>query len=281
MRIDSHQHFWRYDPARDSWITDAMSLLKRDFLPPDLSPELQRNGMDFCIAVQAAHSESETQFLLDLAASHDFIAGVVGWVDLCAATVRERLWNFSLFPKLRGFRHIAQAEPDDRFLVREDFLEGIDALAEFGFTYDILIYPRQLSAATELVAQFPDQRFVLDHIAKPPVRFGKTSARETSWAAQLRLLASYENVCCKVSGLITEADWHGWRREDFTPYLDVVFESFGPDRLMFGSDWPVCLMAGSYAQVKQIVEEYVDAHCPAAKDKIFGGNAARFYGLQE
>jgi len=281
MRIDSHQHFWRYDPARDSWITNAMSALKRDFLPADLSPELQRSGIDSCIAVQTAQSESETQFLLDLAASHDFIAGVVGWVDLCAATLRERLRNFSRFPKLRGFRHIAQAEPDDRFLVREDFLEGIESLAEFGFTYDILIYPRQLAAATELVAQFPDQRFVLDHIAKPPIRSGKASPREILWAAQLRQLASYENVWCKVSGLITEADWHAWRREDFTPYLDVMFESFGPDRLMFGSDWPVCLLAGSYAQVKQIVEEYVDARCPAAKENIFGGTAARFYGLQE
>jgi len=281
MRIDSHQHFWRYDPARDSWITNAMSALKRDFLPADLSPELQRSGIDSCIAVQTAQSESETQFLLDLAASHDFIAGVVGWVDLCAATLRERLRSFSRFPKLRGFRHIAQAEPDDRFLVREDFLEGIGALAEFGFTYDILIYPRQLAAATELVAQFPDQRFVLDHMAKPPIRSGKASARETPWAAQLRRLASYENVWCKVSGLITEADWGAWRREDFTPYLDVVFESFGPDRLMFGSDWPVCLLAGSYAQVKQIIEEYVDARCPAAKENIFGGTAARFYGLQE
>ena len=275
MRVDSHQHFWRYHPVRDAWITDEMALLKRDFLPADLLPELRASGIDACVAVQADQSEEETRFLLDLAEKHREIAGVVGWVNLLDDKVEERLAHFSQSRKLRGFRHIVQAEPDDRFLMRKEFLRGIGMLSRFGFTYDILIYARHLHVANEFVQQFPEQKFVVDHIAKPQIK-----ARELDgWSRGIRAIARHPNVWCKVSGLVTEADWKRWRASDFRPYLDVVFEAFGVDRLMFGSDWPVCLLGGNYAKVKAIVDDYTQSFSAADKDKLFGGNAVRFYGL--
>jgi L-fuconolactonase len=269
MRIDAHQHFWRYDPARDTWITNEMSVLKRDYLPDDLRPELKAAGIDLTIAVQADQSENETHFLLELADAAPEVAGVVGWVDLRASDLPDRLEYFSRFEKLRGFRHVAQSEPDDCFLVRDDFLKGISRLEHF--TYDILIYPRQLPAAVELVSRFPNQRFVVDHIAKPPI---KTGALEP-WGTHIRAIAERENVFCKLSGLITEADWANWVPGNFFPYLDVIFEAFGTDRLMFGSDWPVCLLAGTYLEVEQLIADYAASD----RDKIFGLNAAVFYGL--
>ena len=271
MRIDAHQHFWRYQAARDAWITDEMGVLKRDFLPEDLRPELRAAGIDATVAVQADQSEAETRFLLDLAEANREIAGVVGWVDLRAQNIGERLEYFARFERLCGFRHVAQAEPDDRFLIREEFLRGVALLDSFGFTYDILIYPKQLAAAADLVARFPAQRFVIDHAAKPLIQAGRIEP----WASWMRRIGERENVFCKVSGLITEADWAAWRAADFSPYLDVVFESFGGDRLMFGSDWPVCLVAGSYPQVVKLVADYAASD----RDKIFGRNAASFYGL--
>ena len=276
MRIDSHQHFWKYDPERDGWITDEMPVLKRDYLPADLEPELDACGVNASVAVQADQSERETHFLLQLAEQHPFIAGIVGWTDLCAPDAAKRLENFSRFEKLRGFRHIAQAEPDERFLLREDFVRGISCLSQFDFTYDILIYPKQLAAAVELVEKFPEQRFVLDHLAKPQVK-----ARElASWTSYIRAIAALPNVSCKLSGLITESDWRGWSAGNFKPYLDVVFEAFGTGRLMFGSDWPVCLLAGNYRQVMGLIEDYVRDLPAADRDKIFGLNAAAFYCLK-
>jgi L-fuconolactonase len=276
MLIDSHQHFWQYDPGRHGWITDEMSSIRRDFLPEHLLPELQANNIDGCIAVQVDQSENETSFLLELATRHPLIKGVVGWVDLCSPTVGRRLEHFSQFEKLRGFRHIAQSEPDERFLVRKDFLDGVRRLAQFKFCYDILIYPHQLPAAIELVEKFPDQRFVLDHLAKPYIR----SRKLEPWSLQMRSLAANRNAYCKVSGMVTEANWKHWRSEDFEPYLDVIFEAFGPDRLMFGSDWPVCLVAASYSQVKGLLENYVGALPIEDQEKIFGLNAISFYGLK-
>jgi L-fuconolactonase len=274
MRIDAHQHFWHYNPERDRWINDEMAALKRDFLPAQLIPELLAHDFRGCIAVQADQSEAETRFLLGLADRHEVIQGVVGWVDLCAVNVAERLDLLAGHRKLSGFRHIAQAEPDDRFLLREDFLRGVKCLGDFGFTYDILIYEKQLPAAIELAAKLPDQPFVLDHIAKPSIK----DRRYLPWAHYLRTLAENPNVYCKVSGLVTEADWRGWLATDFSPYLDLVLEAFGPERLMFGSDWPVCLLAASYGQVVQVVEDYA-AHLPAPdREKIFGLTAAHFYG---
>lgn len=276
MRIDAHQHFWRYNAARDTWITEEMSVLRRDFLPEELARECQANGIDASVAVQADQSEDETHFLLDLAKHNARVAGVVGWVDLRFPRVAERLEHFSHFEKLRGFRHIAQAEPDDRFLVRQEFLNGIAQLHRFGFTYDILIYPKQLPAALELAAKFPEQRFVIDHLAKPEIKAGEIK----SWAGYMRRIAENRNVFCKLSGMVTEADWRRWKPADFRPYLDVVFEAFGPERLMFGSDWPVCLVAASYAQVKGIIEDYLQNSSAQDRENIFGGNATRFYGLK-
>jgi L-fuconolactonase len=275
MRIDAHQHFWHYAPVRDSWITDEMSVLQRDFLPEHLETELVEQGIDGSVAVQADQSEDETRFLLQLAQRHPFVVGVVGWVNLRAADVAERIEQFSRFERLCGVRHIAQAEPDD-FLARGDVVRGIGALGDFGLTYDILVYAHQLPTATSLVEKLPDQPFVVDHLAKPRIREGELEP----WAAQMSELASHPNVWCKVSGLVTEADWSRWRAEDIHPYLDVVFEAFGPERLMFGSDWPVCLLAASYRRVRELIDEYAACLSTAERDKLFGGNAVRFYGLR-
>jgi len=276
MRIDAHQHFWQYNAVRHSWITEEMSLLKRDFMPQDLDEERKVNNIGSTIAVQADQSEEETLFLLQLAQRNSSIVGVVGWVDLCSPHAAKRLKFFSQFDKLRGFRHIAQDEPDDHFLMRPDFLRGIASLREFGFTYDILIYPEQLPAALELVSQFPEQKFVVDHIAKPDIK----SRSRAGWAVLMQNIAAKPNVYCKLSGLVTETDWKDWKKGDFGPYLDVVFGAFGPKRLMFGSDWPVCLLAASYQQVLEIIEDYVQDCAADIKDKIFGGNAADFYQLE-
>lgn len=274
MRIDAHQHFWRFDPVRDSWITDGMSAIRRDFLPADLEPVLTAGGMDGCIAVQADQSLEETRFLLDLAEAHPFIRGVVGWVDLLSADLDRDLETLSASDRLCGIRHIAQAE-EDAFLARPDVVRGIGRLSEFELAYDILIYPRQLPAALALLDRLPDQRFVIDHMAKPEIRTGAIEP----WATGIRAVAERPNAWCKVSGLVTEADWKEWRPARMRPYLDVVFDAFGPDRLMFGSDWPVCLLAASYADVLNIVEDYTSTLSRHERDGLFGGNASRFYGL--
>jgi L-fuconolactonase len=275
MIIDSHQHFWRYDAARHGWITDAMSAIRLDFMPEQFERECVTNGVDGSIVVQVDQSEEETHFLLELAERDDRVVGVVGWVDLRAAGVEERLQFFTQSKKLCDFRHIAEVEAGD-FLVDRDFTHGISRLRAFGFAYDILIYPKQLPAAIELASRFPEQRFVVDHMAKPLIKDG---CREP-WASYVRTLAQNTNVFCKVSGLVTEADWIHWKTEDIHPYLDIVFDAFGPERLMFGSDWPVCLVVASYRQVKELIENYVEAHAAQYKEDIFGGNAVRFYGLK-
>jgi L-fucono-1,5-lactonase len=278
MRLDAHQHFWRFDPVRDAWITPDMAAIRRDFLPGDLAPELLANDIDGCIAVQADQSDAETHFLLGLAREHAFVRGVVGWVDLRAPDLDRRLGELAANPKLRGVRHIAQAEPDD-FLTRSDVARGIGRLRQFGLTYDILVYAHQLPAAIALANALPEQPFVLDHLAKPRIREGALEP----WATNLRELARRPNVWCKLSGMVTEADWRHWTEADLRPYLDVAFEAFGPERLMFGSDWPVCLVAAPYARVLGAVEAYVAGCELAGHDQraIFGGNAARFYGIDE
>jgi L-fuconolactonase len=275
MRIDAHQHFWRYNAEEYDWIDDSMSALRRDFLPADLKPELGAAGFDACIGVQARQTLEETRWLLELAGQNPFIAGAVGWVDLRADNVRQQLATAATNPKLIGVRHIVQAEPDDHFLLRPNFLRGIAALQEFDLTYDILIYPRHLPVAVEFVQRFPEQRFVLDHLAKP---FIKAQTVEP-WASHLRELAKNPNVFCKLSGMVTEADWKNWKAEHFRPYLETAFEAFGPDRLMIGSDWPVCKVAGSYGQVMSVVTDFLDRHTPDAREKILGKNAQRFWRL--
>jgi L-fuconolactonase len=274
MRLDAHQHFWRYDAGRDAWITDEMRAIRHDFLPADIAPLLASNGIDGCIAVQADQSDAETFFLLDLAREHAFIKGVVGWVDLRSPRLDATLEHFFQEPRLRGVRHVAQAEPDD-FLTREDVIQGIELVGRAGLTYDILIVERQMPAALTLTARLPDQPFVLDHLGKPSIREGSLEP----WAGWLRELGRRPNVCCKLSGLVTEADWTRWHSADLRPYLDVALEAFGPDRVMFGSDWPVCLVAASYDQVVGTIAELAGELSTDEQAAIFGGNATRVYGL--
>ncbi len=275
MRVDAHQHFWKFDPVRDSWITSDMSAVQRDFMPQDLEPLLAQNGFDGCVAVQASQSEAETDFLIALAAQHFFIKGVVGWVDLQADGIAERLDYFSQHKIIKGFRHVLQGEPQRDLMLSPKFINGIAALQRHGFTYDILIFPDQLIYAKNLVAQFPEQKFVIDHLAKPSIR--KKEIKE--WTLDMEAIAKHPNVYCKLSGMVTEADWKAWTVADFNPYLDVVTEAFGTHRLMFGSDWPVCLVAASYKQVVAIVEDYFASFSTDEQAEIFGGNAVGFYGL--
>lgn len=275
MRIDAHQHFWHYNPEEYDWIDDSMAVLRRDCHPSDLKPDLEAAGFDACIAVQARQTIGETRWLLELADQHPFIAGVVGWVDLRAEDVREQLATFSKNPKLLGVRHVVQAEPDDRFLLGPDFLRGVAALQEFGLTYDILIYPRHLPVAIEFVQRFPEQRFVLDHVAKP---FIKAQTLEP-WATDMRELAKFPNVFCKLSGMVTEADWTSWKPEHFKPYIETAVEAFGADRLMIGSDWPVCKVAGSYREVMSLVVHFLEEYPSQARESILGGTAQRFWRL--
>jgi len=274
MQIDAHQHFWRYDPAEYGWIDESMSALRRDFLPHDLEPLLQAAGFDACVTVQARQTLEETRWLLELAIEHPFIAGVVGWVDLQSPAVERDLETFAGRRKLVGIRHIVQAEPDD-FLVRPAFLRGIAALARFNLAYDILIYPRHLKAAATLVSRFPSQRFVLDHLAKPDIRRQAID----DWREDLRGLARFPHVCCKLSGMVTEADWHGWTPDHLRPYIDVAAECFGAARLMIGSDWPVCTLAAGYERTMAVVKDAIAAWSPDERAAVLGGTAARFWNL--
>ncbi|RKR12063.1 L-fuconolactonase [Flavobacterium sp. 90] len=277
MKIDSHQHFWKYEPVKDAWINEEMKVIKRDFLPSDVKPLLLENQIDGCVAVQADQSEDETRFLLDLAKENNFIKGVVGWVDLCAENIEERLEYYIKYEKLKGFRHIVQAEADIDFMLSEKFQNGISKLLKYSFTYDILISPKHLENARKLVAKFPEQKFVIDHLAKPDFKNKKFS----DWEKDVRAIAQFPNVMCKVSGLVTEADWNNWTASDFTYCLDVVTEVFGIDRLMFGSDWPVSLLAASYAESCDIAEDYFSKFSKADQDKFWSKNAIIFYDLND
>jgi L-fuconolactonase len=276
VHIDAHQHYWLYSAEEYGWIDESMAALRRDFLPEDLSPELERNDFQGSVAVQACHTLEETRWLLKLAEHSKKILGVVGWVDLCSRECRSQLEEFSKHPKLVGIRHVVQSEPDDRFLLRDDFHRGIALLEEFDLAYDILIYTRHLPVAVEFVEQFPRQRFVLDHLAKPPIKNREIEV----WARGIRRLAEFPNVFCKLSGLVTEADWLHWKPKDMHPYLDVAFDEFGASRLMIGSDWPVCLVAGKYGPVMDVVKKYLERHSSEMRDAVLGGNARRFWRLR-
>lgn len=275
MRIDSHQHFWRYSSATHGWIDDSMAAIRRDFGPEDLAQELRASGIDACITVQVDQTLDETRQMLATADAHPWIAGVVGWVDLRSPTVRDQLRTFAAHPKFVGIRHIVQGEPDPRFVLQPEFQRGIAALAEFDLVYDVLVYPHQLPAAVELAARHPQQRFVLDHLAKPRIR-----ARELRpWARDLADFAQLPNTSCKLSGMVTEAEFASWRDEDLAPYAQVALETFGPQRLLFGSDWPVCLVAASYARWFDLVCSWLAPLTPAERDGVLGGNAGRIYRL--
>jgi L-fuconolactonase len=275
MRIDAHQHFWKFDASQYAWIDDSMGVLKRDFLPSDSEAEMARAGFDVCVAVQARQTLSENAWLLGLADAHPSIAGVVGWVDLQADDVRDHLQRVSRHPKLVGVRHIVQDERDEGFMGRSAFRRGIACLEECGLAYDLLLRREQLPAAAELAGRFPRQRFVLDHLAKPDIR-----SREIAvWERDLRRLADCPNVSAKLSGLVTEADWRQWSADDVGPYLAVAFDCFGVDRLMIGSDWPVCLLASDYARAMRVVTDYVSTLSELDRDRVLGGNARRFWNL--
>ncbi len=275
MRIDAHQHYWRFDPVRDTWITEEMAVLRRDHLPAAVAPLLEAAGIDGVVTVQADQSEAETDFLLSLATEYRFIAGVVGWVDLRAADLGDRLARWEGQGLLKGFRHVAQAEPDD-FLGRDDVVAGVRELGRRGYSYDLLVYPRQLDAAERLVTRAPGVQFVLDHCAKPPIG-GKGLAE---WRAGFVRLARHHHVCCKLSGLVTEVCSPTWSDADLVPILDTALEAFGPDRLMFGSDWPVCLLRASYPEVADIVTRWTEALTAGDRDAILGGTARRVYRLE-
>lgn len=275
MRIDSHQHFWKYSPDQYPWMTEKLSLLRQDKLPQDLKPLLAAHGLDGSVAVQARQSLEESRWLLQLADEHPIVKGVVGWVDLRRPAVERDLAELARHPKFVGVRHVAQDEPDDDFLARPEFVRGVGKLKPFNLAYDLLIFPRQLPAAIRLVEQLPEQRFILDHIAKPPIRDGTLEP----WATQIRTLAKFPNVSCKVSGLVTEAKWDSWQPGDFKPYLDIVCDAFSTSRLMYGSDWPVCLLAGTYDRVFGLADNYFAACSPEAKAQIFGQTAANAYRL--
>lgn len=274
MTIDSHVHFWKYNKQRDAWITDDMKVLQQDYLPEHFSPMARRNGIDGVVAVQADQSELETHFLVELAATHSFIKGVVGWIDLQDPKLEERLDYFSQYSIIKGWRHIVQGEPAD-FLYGKTFREGVAKLEGRGYTYDILIYYHQLPAAVDFAAQFPTLPLIVDHCAKPELK----SKEIREWSRHMKTLAAQPNVYCKVSGLFTETHWKNWSAGDFYPYLDVVFEAFGPDRVVYGSDWPVILLSGIYVQWKSLLEKYLENALPENKEKFFGGNATAFYKL--
>jgi L-fuconolactonase len=275
MKIDAHQHFWAYNANDYGWMGPGMEILKKNHLPNHLQPLLEKIGIDGTVAVQARQIIEETRWLLELARQYPFIKGVVGWVDLRSPQLDEQLTLFKAHPKFCGVRHVIHDEPDDAFLLRNNFIRGIGMLAEFDLTYDLLLFPKHLLAAYELVSKFPAQPFVVDHLAKPLIKDG---IREP-WATDLRRLAENPNVYCKVSGMVTEADWHAWQPADFQPYLDIVFEAFGPERIMLGSDWPVCTVAGSYTDIVSIIVDYIQQFSADEQAGVLGRNAMKFYGL--
>lgn len=274
MIIDSHQHFWKYDPHTHGWITDDMSVIKKDFLPADLKPILDRFLIEGCVAVQAEQSRQETEFLVSLARENNFIKGVVGWVDLVAHDLADQLREYKKQPKLKGFRHIVQAEPVG-FLKNPIFINGVKKLSAFNFTYDLLIHHHQLDDALYFAHEVEDVKMVVDHIAKPSIRTGE----KTHWELNMAALSTFQNVYCKISGMVTEASWKDWTYEKIEPFLDEVFETFGADRIMYGSDWPVCLLAASYEQQFNIVNEYISKLSDNEKRKVLGDNAKRFYNI--
>lgn len=273
--LDSHQHFWNYDPIRHAWIDESMAKIRKDFLPEDLNQIYHANGVGGCIAVQADQSLEETNFLLDLASRNSYIKGVVGWVDLRSQLLEAQLDNYSRYKLLKGVRHIVQAEAEG-FMLNQSFVKGVSMLGKYNLVYDLLIYPNQLKESISFVQLHSGLPIVLDHLAKPYIKSGLLE----TWARDIKALARYDNVYCKISGMVTEAEWFTWKKADFHPYLDVVLEAFGAHRVMFGSDWPVCLLAGEYKDVLEIVRAYTDRLSEDERHKIWYENAVKFYNIE-
>ena len=279
--IDTHIHFWKYNTIKDAWITDDMKLLQKDFLPEDLKPVLEENKVNGVIAVQADQSEKENEFLIGLSEKNSFIKGIVGWLDLQNKNIENKLLYYSKIPVIKGFRHIVQGEPKG-FLKNKKFLNGIKLLKNFNFTYDILIYENQLVEAIEFVNKFPEHKFIIDHCAKPAIKNKSINDPiSIGWKKGIQEISQNANVYCKLSGLTTEADWNTLKEEDFYPYLDVFFEKFGTERLLFGSDWPVVLLSGGFSKWKIILKNYMCGFSKKEKEKVFERNAIEFYNLKE
>ena len=273
--IDAHHHLWRYTPEEYGWIDEPMSALRRDFLPADLKAAMATAGIDGTVAVQARQTLDETRWLLDLADKTDAIRGVVGWAPIAGEDFPACMEEFDGRDKLKGLRHVIQGEKDEHYILREDFNSGIRTMLGSGLVYDILIYERHLPQTIDFVDEHPDQAFVLDHIAKPLIAAGALEP----WATRMKDLGRRENVWCKLSGMVTEADWKAWTPATLKPYLDVAVEAFGPARLLAGSDWPVCLVASGYAQWFEVLREYFAAFSEAERARVFGGTAIEVYGL--
>jgi L-fuconolactonase len=273
--IDTHVHFWKYDAQVQAWIGSEMKTLQRDFLPPQLIQPFREFGIDGCVAVQAEQSEEETAFLIDQAREHTMIKGVVGWVNLRAQNLSERLTYYSEHAIVKGFRHVVQIEPKG-FLLQLPFIQGVQKLSRHDFTYDLLIYHHQLEEALQFVHKIRNVKVVVDHIGKPSIRTGE----KTHWELNLAAMATFENAYCKLSGLVTEAHWKQWKFEDIEPFLDEVMETFGPSRVMYGSDWPLCLLATNYAGQLSVIKQYISRLSPSEQQDILHNNALAFYRLQ-
>lgn len=273
--VDAHQHFWKYSASEYEWIDDSVDRLRRDFMPADLAAEMRAARVNAAVSVQARQSLAETDWLLDLADQHDFLAGVVGWAPIAGPSFAEDLERIATHPKLKGLRHLLQGE-EDAYMLQMSFQHGLDQLLPTGLVYDIVIYERQLPSALELVDRNPRQVFVLDHVAKPKIQDGVLSP----WRENMEEMASRPNVYCKLSGMVTEADRSEWTPADLAPYFDTVLEAFGPERLLAGSDWPVCTVAASYPQWWQTLRDALGALSPSEQEKILGGNTVRVYNLK-
>jgi L-fuconolactonase len=272
--VDCHQHFWQVGRFNYPWMSPDLGVLYQDYLPEALSPLLPRHGVMQTVVVQASNSLEETRWLLELAEHHPFIAGVVGWIDLKGEAERE-LDELAAHPRFKGVRHLVESEPDDEWLAQAEVIRGLRALGARGISYDLLVHPRHLPAAISVVAQCPEVNFAVDHLAKPPIARGEI----TEWAQEFRKIARFDNVWCKLSGLVTEADWKGWSPRDLKPFVDVALECFGPRRLMFGSDWPVCLLAADYDCLVEAMQSLLAELNEADRRMILAENAARFYRL--
>ncbi len=275
LKVDTHQHFWKYNPVKHSWINEEMAVIRKDFMPDDLQPILNAVGVNGCIAVQAEEDEAENDFLLSLAKNNNFIRGVIGWADFLADDISERLAYYNDFKIIKGFRYILQDKNQRDLMLSKEFLKGIQAMKAYDFVYELLIFPDQLAYAEQLVTQFPNQVFILDHLAKPMIKAGEIK----QWKTAIIALAKHENVYCKVSGMVTEADWKNWNYADLSPYMDVVFSSFGIDRVMFGSDWPVCNLAADYQKVMGVIETQVNSLTINEQEKFWSLNATKCYQL--
>ena len=276
MMIDTHHHLWKYKPKDYGWMDDSMAVLKHDYLPEDLALELQNSGISGTVVIQARQSIDETRWLLELADENSFIKGVVGWLDLRSPDLEKQLMNFAAHPKLVGVRHVIHDEPDDDFMLGADFMKGIAQLEAYELCYDLLLFPRHLSRAVKLVRTFPNQHFVLDHLGKPQIKAGKIER----WKNDIARLAGYPNVWCKLSGMVTEADTESWTYEALLPYMEVVMNAFGPERILLGSDWPVCRLAGEYSEVLNVVHEFIKSLKNSDQEKILYRNAVDCYQLK-